>query len=34
MMMKRMTGIALAALLLSGCQGLLQRGERPSQPPA
>ncbi|EKS7781138.1 penicillin-binding protein activator LpoB [Edwardsiella piscicida] len=32
--MKRMSGIALAALLLSGCQGLLPRGETPSQPPA
>ncbi|AKM48948.1 MULTISPECIES: penicillin-binding protein activator LpoB [Edwardsiella] len=32
--MKRTTGIALAALLLSGCQGLLPRGETPSQPPA
>ncbi|AGH73850.1 membrane lipoprotein lipid attachment site [Edwardsiella piscicida C07-087] len=29
-----MSGIALAALLLSGCQGLLPRGETPSQPPA
>ncbi|MEG2829638.1 MAG: penicillin-binding protein activator LpoB, partial [Edwardsiella sp. (in: enterobacteria)] len=33
-MIKRMSGIALAALLLSGCQGLLPRGETPSQPPA
>lgn len=32
-MMKRMTGVTLAALLLSGCQGLLPRGEAPVAPP-